>query len=60
MNRIVTALLALSVAPAAQAAEYMQKTPFQMSRASCWIISIPFGFNLITSYLIGMPLITSC
>jgi enamine deaminase RidA (YjgF/YER057c/UK114 family) len=33
MNRIVTALLALSVAPAAQAAEYMQKTPFQMSRA---------------------------
>ena len=33
MNRIVTALLALSVAPAAQAAEYMQKTPFQLSRA---------------------------
>jgi 2-iminobutanoate/2-iminopropanoate deaminase len=33
MNRIVTALLALLVAPAAQAAEYLQKTPFQMSRA---------------------------
>ena len=33
MNRIVTALLALLVAPAAQAAEYMQKTPFQLSRA---------------------------
>jgi enamine deaminase RidA (YjgF/YER057c/UK114 family) len=33
MNRIVAALLALSLATAAEAAEYMQKTPFQLSRA---------------------------
>jgi len=33
MNRIVIASLATLLATAAQAAEYMQKTPFQLSRA---------------------------
>jgi 2-iminobutanoate/2-iminopropanoate deaminase len=33
MNRIVPALLATLFATSAQAAEYMQKTPFQLSRA---------------------------
>ena len=33
MNRIVTALFATLLATSAQAAEYMQKTPFQLSRA---------------------------
>ena len=32
MNRIVAALLVMLLATSAQAAEYMQKTPFQMSR----------------------------
>jgi 2-iminobutanoate/2-iminopropanoate deaminase len=33
MNRAVTVLFAMLLATAAQAAEYMQKTPFQLSRA---------------------------
>ena len=33
MKPIVTALLAILFAPAVQAAEYMEKTPFQLSRA---------------------------
>ena len=33
MNRIVSVLFAMSLATAVQAAEYMQKTPFQLSRA---------------------------
>jgi 2-iminobutanoate/2-iminopropanoate deaminase len=33
MNRAVTVLFAVLLATAAQAAEYMQKTPFQLSRA---------------------------
>jgi 2-iminobutanoate/2-iminopropanoate deaminase len=33
MNRIVTVLFASLLATSAQAAEYMQKTPFQLSRA---------------------------
>lgn len=33
MSRIITASLALLLTTAAQAAEYMQKTPFQLSRA---------------------------
>ena len=33
MNRIVAVLLVMLLATVAQAAEYMQKTPFQLSRA---------------------------
>ena len=33
MNRIVTTLLAMLLSTAAPAAEYMEKTPFQLSRA---------------------------
>jgi hypothetical protein len=32
INRVVIALFAMWLATAAQAAEYMQKTPFQLSR----------------------------
>lgn len=33
MNRVATLLLAMTISTAAQAAEYMEKTPFQLSRA---------------------------
>jgi len=45
MNRTVTVLLAMLLATAAQAAEYMQKTPFQLSRAFSPGVATSGGIN---------------